>query len=82
MTSSGGTCRKEEHIGTPELPNHLGASNHCNVLAFITLRELEDQLIVAQLAKEFQAFYGTQGSLLCSQETATGPYPGLDVSNQ
>jgi hypothetical protein len=36
------------------------------------------KLTVAQLVKIFRAFYGTEGSLLCSQEPTTGPYPEPD----
>jgi hypothetical protein len=30
---------------------------------------------VTQLVKKILAFYGSESSLPCSQETATGPYP-------
>jgi hypothetical protein len=36
---------------------------------------IEQNLIVSQPVKKFSTFYGTQGSLLCSQQSATGPYP-------
>jgi hypothetical protein len=36
---------------------------------------------VAQLFKNFSTFYGTEDSLLCSQEHATGPYPEPDESS-
>jgi hypothetical protein len=38
-------------------------------------------LIITQLVKKFPAFLWDQGSLLCSQEAATGPYPEPDTSN-
>ena len=45
---------------TPQIPHEL-------VWDFLENR--------TQLFMKFPAFYGTQGSVLCSQEPATGPYP-------
>jgi len=36
---------------------------------------------VTQLVKKFPTFYGTDGSLLCSQEPTAGPHPEPDESS-
>jgi hypothetical protein len=36
---------------------------------------LLDKLIVTKLVEKFPDFYGNEGSLPCSQETATGSNP-------
>jgi hypothetical protein len=40
-----------------------------------------EELNVAQLLKKFPAYYGTQGSLPCSEESDAGPYPEPDEFN-
>jgi hypothetical protein len=42
---------------------------------------LLEKLSIVQLLKNFLAFYGTESSLLCLQEPATGPYSEPDQSN-
>jgi len=39
-----------------------------------------EELTVAQLVNKFPTFFGTRGSLPCSQEPGTGSYPKLDDS--
>jgi len=41
-------------------------------------RVLLEKLIVTQLVRKFPAFYGPEGSLLCSQDSTTVPYPEAD----
>jgi len=44
-------------------------------------RFLLEKLTVTQLVKKFPAFMEHEGSLPCSQKSASGPYTEPDVSN-
>jgi hypothetical protein len=37
------------------------------------IRDFLEKLVVSHLVKKLSAFYGTEGSLLFSEETATAP---------
>jgi hypothetical protein len=69
VPSSEGNCRKEELIGSPELPNHVGARFHD------ILHRPQDKLKVVQLVKKFHLFMEPKVHLRCPQELGTGPYP-------
>jgi hypothetical protein len=43
-------------------------------------RVIPEKLIVIQIDKKFPAFINTQGSVSCSQQPVTGPYPDPDRS--
>jgi hypothetical protein len=46
-----------------------------------SIRVILKNVNVAELFKNFAPFMETEGSLLCSRQPATTPYPQLDQSN-